>query len=233
MSTFPRRAIADSSLWAAVDSCWAALASEIRRGRPGLARKRQEDAAREGVQVVAFLQLCRQRGLLPSGTTKDSLATVRERFGPALLPTPSEPVDDEALAHAVATLPNLVNAPDVLGQLHQRLLGRQLAQAPDGSWRVEPSVEARKAAASSTRPTASRDTSSRTQAGLAVQPEPCILTTTRTAQPALLGPKNPRPGLWVWRVSVGGLPVAACGGRHNRPGRATPRAARATPRRRP
>jgi adenine-specific DNA-methyltransferase len=139
-----KRPAAPGIPWPAIEACWVSLAADSRRERPDRSDEDHADAARRALQTAAFLHLGRQRGLLPADSPWRSIAIARRRLGPALLPSDADALDDEALARATASLSGLGGAPDVLGHLHQGLIGRRLVRSGDG-WQVDCHVRARRA----------------------------------------------------------------------------------------
>lgn len=150
-------------LLAGAEAHFASMAEDLARRQSERSLAEIDAATRQTVEAVAFLRLGQERGLLESGTLERlaGLPSVRpgwdrllhslvERFGPGLcnpqteLPATGEPLRRciEGLAKRDGEEPLPV---EILGRIHQRLLGLRLHRAGNGGAAVRPSLTARKA----------------------------------------------------------------------------------------
>lgn len=131
------------------------MAAAVRRGDSKRTTHDCAVAARELVQLAAFVQLCRRKRLLPDATSEKTLdgtlQLLRSRFGPALLRSQvddsvgSDPtIDTNAWQLALSRMADIDTASDVLAHMHQRLLGRRLADDGQGGWRSLPESSTQK-----------------------------------------------------------------------------------------
>jgi Eco57I restriction-modification methylase len=162
-----------------VESCWVAVAEGIRCRNPDLGVTRIEADARWLVELLAFLRIGSDRGILPAGTlnrldqgnqSEPHLAElarlVEDRLGEELVWVESsgksrlprgEPlgarIDGPKLSRVLRRFADkgfvrhVSNAPvELLGTIHQHLLGKRLRRVPKGGYRVETSAGQKKAA---------------------------------------------------------------------------------------
>ncbi len=128
--------------FARIDACWAALAARL-LGR-GLSLDEAAAAGGSAVEEVLFASLCRRR----------DVAAAAERAGwiepPARL-AQRHGLDESELRPAAASLDETVTSrgadtsPELLGEVHQRLLGRRLARSRSGKLAVRTRREPRRA----------------------------------------------------------------------------------------
>ena len=173
------RATDGDAILADVESCWMSAAEGIRCCNPGLGLNRIEADARWLVELLVFLRLGRDRGVLPAGTLDrldprnqselqlaDLAGSVEDQFGEGLgrvesggesRSTPDESLDsridgrklsrvcERLLGRGFAC--HVANAPvEVLGSIHQHLLGRRLRRVAKAGYRVETTAARKKAA---------------------------------------------------------------------------------------
>ena len=162
-----------------MESCWLGVAQAIRRRDSGLGLNRIEASSRWLVELLAFLRIGGQRGVLP-GETLDRLDSgdrlerplgeladsVADQLGEEL--TWVEPdganrsarddasgarIDGGMLSGVLGRLKDeafgrrVCNAPvEVLGTIHQHLLGKRLRPGRNGGFLIEPNAGRKKAA---------------------------------------------------------------------------------------
>ena len=146
-----------------LNSCWLELAAGILQRHSDRSPENAESVARRAVQAALFLEMCRQRSLLPSdlwhaassgGRFSGAIRHATHALGQSLFDADEAvfcPIDplllDRIVAH-VSTGPLTVEinqAPaELLGQIHQRLLGRRLHQAASGQWKARATTATRK-----------------------------------------------------------------------------------------
>lgn len=104
----------DERLWRKIELAWAAVAAELGQGSGD--GEEIGGRARRVVEGLVFRQMCRQRGL-PASEMAEPLDERFEGFIAEVLDGDTWPVD-------------------VLGSIHERLVGRRLTLETNGRWRI-------------------------------------------------------------------------------------------------
>ncbi|MEA1952573.1 MAG: N-6 DNA methylase, partial [Planctomycetota bacterium] len=143
-------------LWTRVDSCWVEMADAVRRGDSSKSLHDCGADAGELVQLATFALICRRNRIFPRVTTTETfdeiLEFLRERFGHMLFQTHADcsggldiSVDSSAWQKMVSRLESIEGPPEILAHIHQRMLGRRLADNGQGGLRSLPENSGKKA----------------------------------------------------------------------------------------
>ncbi len=120
--------------WTQIDSCWAQTAAAVRRGDAKLYPQQCHSHASELLQLAAFLHLCRRYGFLPVLSPGKTLHDARSRL-PASLFDPS-PINSDAWKRAFSSTSQIDGPPEILAEIHRRLLGRKLIDDGRGGFKT-------------------------------------------------------------------------------------------------
>ena len=170
----------DDAILAEVESCWTILADAIDECCPDLEPDRIETDARRIVELLVFLRMGEDRGVVPVGTLRRLAAEIQSgvhlvnlvqrlegELGQGLIQVESDgPSSESARAEPwperiesgrfievtgrlseTGLMSQAVRSPvELMGSIHQHLLGKRLRVEVGGRYRVETSTERRKAA---------------------------------------------------------------------------------------
>ena len=166
----------DELILAEVESWWVALASGIAGPDGALSPRQVQRAARQAVELLVFLGMGEDRGVLPAGTLEalaghgsswfpERLEPIHQQIGSALFEVQSEDwgkgpknhrppevrIDGRVLKRIAAGLSkrdlagHLADRPvELLGRIHEHLLGRRLEQGAGGPFKIRRSTAGKK-----------------------------------------------------------------------------------------